>query len=570
MAEETRSDFQRFWRAVVALSVVSICALPGMARAWQFDTGIPDLTVQWDNTVRYSLGIRAEDCDPNICGNGQGAGDVTAHQSDSKFSKAGDVIQNRFDLVSELNVIFKNDTGVRVSGAGWYDFAYTGGPSGDPFFLSQGLNSFPNNRFTSYINRWNNGPSAQLLDAFAFTTFHAGDVPISLKLGQHEIYWGESLFCFVCGVAYNQGPVDIRKAMTNPGAQAQELFLPRPQISFSAALPYNLTLAGQYFFSWQPSYLPDGGTYFGPADFFTLGGGTVVPILANANFVGRQNPQHSQAGDFGIALKWHPEWLDGTAGFYYREYTTTFPQMVIDGVTNTGALNVGLNYNAPRERMMAFSLSKQIAGISFGTDLTYRTNAELSAPAFSNVIAQTASGADWIPRGDVFSGVVNMISYFGKTPLFDSAAFTAEVNYAGLQKVTHDPYNLYYGLAQNCGADGVATHHGCPTRNEVGIAAQFAPIWYGVGPGMNLSMPLFISYGISGNSPVMFGDNQGQGSYSIGLSLDIQSQYTVALKYNGFLALHSNDSLGAASFSNSSLGKYWDRNWVSLTFEGKF
>ncbi|MBN3788514.1 DUF1302 family protein [Burkholderia sp. Ac-20353] len=569
MAKAKRGRFRKTWRAMQVLGVGSICALPGVSNAYQFETGIPDLSVEWTNTIRYSLGIRAEDCDPDICGNGKGAGDVSAHQSDGKFRKAGDLVQNRLDLVSELNVVYKNDTGIRLSGSGWYDAAYTGSPKGDSLFLSQGLNAFPTGKYTDYITRWNRGPSGQLLDAFAFTKFNIGDVPVNVKLGQHEIYWGESIFCFVCGVAYNQGPVDLRKALTDPSAQAQELFLPRPQFSFSAAVTPEVTVAGQYFFDWSPSRLPDGGTYFGPADFFSLGGGTVVPFLGvPANFIGAQKPHH-QTGDFGLAVKWRPSWLDGTAGFYFRQYTTTFPQMVIGGMSG-GALNVGLDYRAPRERMYAFSLSKQISGISFGMDLTYRTNAELSVAPFSNVIAQNISSADWIPRGDVVTAVANMISYVGKTPLFDSATFTAEVNYAGLKSITHDPFNLYYGLSQNCGADGVATHHGCPTRNAVGIAAQFEPIWYEVWSGVNVSMPLFVSVGLKGNSPVMFGNNEGQGSYSAGLTFDVQKKYKISLKYIGNLALHSNDSAGVASYSNATLGKYWDRNWVSLTFETAF
>lgn len=560
---------RRLLGAFVAVVMISASTWPEIAHAYKFDTGVPDLSVQWDNTVSYNLGIRAENCDPDICGNGKGAGDVSAHQSDRKFAKAGDIVTNRLDALSELTVTYKGDTGVRFSGDGWYDAAYTGSPKGDPFFLSQGLNAFQNNQYTNYIDRWNRGPSGQLLDAFAFTKLHLGSVPVDIKAGQFNQFWGESIFCFVCGVAYNQGPVDIRKALTNPSAQAQELFLPRPQLSFSATLTPELTLAGQYFLDWSASRLPDGGTYFGPADFLSLGGGTVVPFLGTpATFTGQAKPANS-AGDFGVAVKWRPQWLDGNAGFYYREYTTTFPQLVIGGASG-GNLNVDLDYRAPRERMYAFSLAKQIAGISFGADLTYRTNAELAAPAFANVVAENAAGADWIPRGNVYSGVLNAIDYIGKTPLFDSATLIAEVNYAGLQRVTHDPFSLYYGLPQNCGSDGVATHHGCPTRNAVGISALFEPIWYEVLPGVNLSMPIFISTGLSGNSPVLFGSNQGEGSYSIGFTFDVKSQYKISLKYIGYLALHSNDNQGVLSNSNSSLGKYWDRNWVSLTLQTTF
>src|SRR5262249_54802736 len=159
------------------------------------------------------------------------------------------------------------------------------------------------------------------------------------------------------------------------------------------------------------------------------------------------------------------------------------------------------------------------------------------------------------PRGDVFTALVNAIAYFGKTPVFDSAALTTELNYSRLRKVTFDPYNLYYGRTENCGIDGVATNHGCPTKDAWGLAVLFEPKWFQVMPSLDLSVPLFLGVGLKGNSPVPFGDNKGQGSYSIGLSADYDAKYSFTLKYNGFLAKHSHDELGVASYSNASLGK---------------
>jgi hypothetical protein len=76
--------------------------------------------------------------------------------------------------------------------------------------------------------------------------------------------------------------------------------------------------------------------------------------------------------------------------------------------------------------------------------------------------------------------------------------------------------------------------------------------------------------GVQGNSVVAFGDNEGQGSYSLGVTADVQSKYLFSLKYSGFIAKHDKDELGALSNSNSALGKYWDRGWVSLTFKTTF
>lgn len=88
-------------RRLMSLTAVAVCILPGLAGAVEIDTGNEDFKLRFDNTVRDNLGFRVEDCDVNICGNGAGAGDVTAHQSDRKFAKKGDVVTNRVDLLSE-------------------------------------------------------------------------------------------------------------------------------------------------------------------------------------------------------------------------------------------------------------------------------------------------------------------------------------------------------------------------------------------------------------------------------------------------------------------------------------
>ena len=179
--------------AFLGMAVAPVFALTGAAWASEIDVGNPDLKMRFDNTVRYDIGIRAKDCDPNICGNGAGAGDVTAHQSDNKFANAGNVMASRLDLLSELDVAYKSRYGFRVSATAWYDMAYSNRIEGDPV-LSQaprgagqgaGRTGGP---YTSYTQRWNIGPSGEFLDAFMFGKFDIGDVPLNIKLGQHNIY----------------------------------------------------------------------------------------------------------------------------------------------------------------------------------------------------------------------------------------------------------------------------------------------------------------------------------------------------------------------------------------------
>jgi hypothetical protein len=48
-----------------------------------------------------------------------------------------------------------------------------------------------------------------------------------------------------------------------------------------------------------------------------------------------------QRGEWGLAGRWSPAWLDGTLGFYYRNYADKLPQVFL---TRTGPNNAGV-YN---------------------------------------------------------------------------------------------------------------------------------------------------------------------------------------------------------------------------------
>src|SRR6218665_1664794 len=193
--------------SLLAAPVIMLCAMEP-ASAFNFNLSNPDMSLRWDNTVRYNLGFRAEDCDKNICGDNAGRGDVTAYQSDRKFAHAGDVVTNRVDILTEMDFVYKGRHGARLSANGWYDDAYKGDIKGDRALDASGAGQGAGQTgtgYTSYTDRWNNGPSGEFADAFIFTGFDIGDIPVDFKAGQHNIYWGESLFSAVNGPPMRRG-----------------------------------------------------------------------------------------------------------------------------------------------------------------------------------------------------------------------------------------------------------------------------------------------------------------------------------------------------------------------------
>src|SRR5439155_12316939 len=103
----------------------SLMAAAGCSLAAPIDVGNPDIELRWDNTVKYSAGIRAKSRSATLteiaappAGGGTGPNALNGDDGDRNF-KNGGLISNRLDLLSELDLVYRKDYGLRVSGAVW-------------------------------------------------------------------------------------------------------------------------------------------------------------------------------------------------------------------------------------------------------------------------------------------------------------------------------------------------------------------------------------------------------------------------------------------------------------------
>ena len=195
-----------------ALAVAVMVAASSVS-AVEIDVGNPDIRVRWDNTARYNLGVRVEDQDSAIMNN------PNYDESDGKFEQ-GDVVTNRLDWLTEVDVSYKWHFGARVSAAGWYDDAYKDRTveSNLPGYST----SYYGDRYSSDVSRYVNGPSGEILDAFVWANFDVVGTPVNLKVGQHTQYWGEGLLFGAHAVSYSQAPLDAVKAVTSPGIETKD------------------------------------------------------------------------------------------------------------------------------------------------------------------------------------------------------------------------------------------------------------------------------------------------------------------------------------------------------------
>ena len=549
--------------SVVALSLFTHT---GAAQAFQFATD-PDWEIHWDNTVAYNIGVRAQGINPSIGNN------PLFSESEYKFKNAGDVVTNRVSDLSEFDVIYRNDFGVRLSASFWKDFAYGGGVANNPGQVVPGvpysaLGSYSNNRFNSYTERYYM-QGGELLDFFVFKNFQINGQPASIKIGRLTQFWGNALIFGTQGINYGQNASDGIQGAATPGTQVKQLAIPRGQVLFETQLTPTTSVAAQYFFEYAASRFPEGGTYLGTAGFLFNGPDLILGSVPRGGDIKPNNGFHS---DYGLKYAWSPTWLSGgTIGFYYRNLTETSPWVLLGINPVTGAANYHLAY-ASNVKLYGVSLDKELGNYSTGLEISYRHNTALNSatgPTTSDLSGQAGA------RGDTLNVIGNVVAGLTRTPLWQTGTAFAEISFTQKVKTTSNGA-LYNGVSNLSACPTGSKWSGCSTNNSVGLAFQFDPQWLQVYPGVDLDMPLFMEYGIWGNTPSLTGTNQGQLVYTFGLHALIQQKYNVTLQYNGY---HAHTSGGLTSFgpggppfyaSGNGAFFYNDKGWVSLTFSATF
>ena len=87
-------------RSALAVAAALAALAASNAQAFKIETGDPDVEIRWDNTVKYNLGMRMQARDPALHNS------ATFSSGDHKF-KNGDIVTNRVDVLSELDVVIK-------------------------------------------------------------------------------------------------------------------------------------------------------------------------------------------------------------------------------------------------------------------------------------------------------------------------------------------------------------------------------------------------------------------------------------------------------------------------------
>lgn len=296
----------------VGLALAVALNAPVQSKTW--DVGNVSITL--DSTFSLGTGIRVEGRDfdkigksnqPNLDWTGYEASgniiysgeDIWAINADrGAYSNnsdngnlnydEGEMFSLLFKGVHELEVNYEN-VGLFVRGMYFYDAKVEDGNLAWRNPLSSQLPGFdkPNNPCDDPRARENLCTDFRFLDAFVYADFYVDDMPVTVRLGDQVISWGESTF--IQHGINTSNPVDVARARA-PGAELREVFIPVGTLFASVGITETIGVEMYYQYQYERSIVPPSGSYFATNDFAGDGG-----YLNNIQLSFTRNPDIDQA-----------------------------------------------------------------------------------------------------------------------------------------------------------------------------------------------------------------------------------------------------------------------------------
>jgi Protein of unknown function (DUF1302) len=537
-----------------SLAVGALIALN--AHGFEIDSGNPDMAIRWDNTIKYSTANRLKDPSASLAGSA--LGNANQNDGDSNFKKGQ--ISSRWDLLTEFDAVYKNQMGVRVSAASWYDSAYMKNPTG----VNDANNAVAPGAAPMFPGDTKNihGKNSEILDAFIFSKLDLdGGQTGTVRAGKHSVLWGESLFFGGNAIAGGMMPVDVVKLLSVPGTQFKEAIRPVPMVSGQLQLNSDVSLGAYVQTQWQANRLPGVGSYFSNDDHLVSGGQNILLPASNpaaggfpiATRSADSTPKNSGQG--GLQLKIRGDDVD--YGLYAIRFHNKMPQSVVDSVFNGGAPFGMLpgSYSAVyHEGIRAFgaSASKTFGEFNVAIEGSMRQNQDLASTT-----ANSLGGMNY-PVGKTAHINLSTLASLGKNPLWNEATFLGEIAWNRVLSITSG--------AEYASATG--------TRD--GVAARFVlePIYRGVFSGVDMGVPIGLGYAPKGSRPLAVGNPnawipEGGGDLTLGLNFSYLDAWRLGLAYTHYYGPEAGLTAGIpAQFTWGQSMK--DRDFISASLRYSF
>jgi hypothetical protein len=571
-------------------------------------------SVQWTTNVKESTMFRVTKPSPrlySINNTMSGFSNVNQDEGDLNFHRG--LVMDRSDFLTEMDVNFGKNIGVRASAAAWWDPIYNqrtnylNSPNGHAndgaFYPSQNFCNALNGDCSHFAagTKELEFLQAELLDAFVHARIRLGGMSLLLRGGQFAQQWGQTLFFGGNGIAGTMSPVDISKLLMVPNAEFKEIIRPVPQISANLQINPKLSIAAYYQLRFEGDRFPSVGSYFASGETMGAGAETLifpnlVPASVVPNFGGVPGmaPPYPGApflvpqgagymvklpdldaknwGQFGVAITWAgPHGYD--IGLYAVQFHDKGPQAYlvpgmgatpyIPGVMGSDNRIIG-SYKLvyPQNiQTLGMSVSKTVGMINYAAEVSGRRRQDLPIAAHMSSSFDKNNNPAY-PLGDTVHANFSVMATVPRTSFAKEAAFLGEVAWNHLVSVTHAADWYPDAATGNAGNNS--------TANALAFMGVFTPTYRQVFPGTDLSVPVGFSYAPWGRSSALgigFAGHQ-TGSANVGASLTYHQVNVFTATYQYFIGAQNGATLSNGQFSYAqTLG---DRNYVAFSFYRTF
>ncbi|HEC13510.1 MAG TPA: DUF1302 domain-containing protein [Acidiferrobacteraceae bacterium] len=572
-------------KRLTTIAVAAVLLSPLTSQAIQFTSG--ELTGSFDTTVSTGIGWRIENRDPGLIGIANGGTALSVNGDDGNLNYDKGVFSSSLTISHELELNYRN-FGAFVRGYYFYDFENEDGDR-----ARSPLSSAAKERV---------GSDFRLLDAYVSANLDVQGKPLTIRVGNQVVSWGESTF--IPNGINIINPVDVAR-LRSPGAALKEAFLPVPMVWGSLGVSENVTIEGFYQAKWEEIIIDPAGSYFSTNDIASRGGNTVylgfgsvpdtLPVGSGVGGPGgvaiprAADRDPSNSGQYGVALRWIlPQLNDTELGFYYINYHSRLPLISATSGTLTGlfggdyasSANYFIEYPENIKLFGAsFNMDLGNTGISFQGEIAHRRDqplqvddVELLFTALSPIsaalggLSQLGSvgfGTE-IPgykRFNVTQVQATMTKLFGPMLGADQVVLLAEGAFTKVHGMPSRNELRFDGPGTSTSGTDIATLGGAqPATQRGGFADDFsmgyrvlARLDFNNAIGaVNLSPRIAFAHDVVGTTPLPLGNFvEDRKALSIGIGADYQNTWSGSLNYTRY-------------FGGGNFNLIHDRDFISL------
>lgn len=376
-------DLKKAGFVAAAIAVGSISTL----EAARFESDNGKITGSFDHTLTIGLGMRVEGPDNENIGIGNGGRYPTLNEDDGNLNYgAGSFYSKSVKTVHELELNYDDKWSFFSRAISLYDF---------DIMRDRTLRTALSDSAKDDL-----GHELKFLDAYWTYDTEISNNPVTFKVGNQVLSWGESTFIQNGLNVIN--PFDVSKFRV-AGAELREGLLPVPMAVMSVEMNDKFSFETFWQWSHRKTKIDPAGSLFSDNDFVSPG--ATFAHIGRGQGSDQWNPGHvnlgtngfgqiarrghpafadpEDEGNMGIAFKWYNEELNYTEfGFYAMRYTSRLPAIsgfqgaqdagVLGAVQTIGgfatALNSGVAFNAlPAGTQQSLNDAYQLArGGAFG------------------------------------------------------------------------------------------------------------------------------------------------------------------------------------------------------------